>query len=194
MDDIRLLKLLRRDPDAGMQKLMDMYSGLLYAVAKSKLADRACLSTDVEDVVADTFSEFYLELDKYDPELSSIRSYLCIIARNNAVDLLRKNCEAMNSVRVDDEEEVLQIADDYLIETDLIDEELRRETAAAIKSLGEPDTEIIFRKFYLAQSSKAISEKLGLSVANVDTRTHRAITKLRMILGGKNEKGYKKGN
>ena len=185
MDDIRLIRLLRRDPDAGMEKLMDMYSGLIYAVAKGKLNGSACISTDVEDVVADTFSEFYLQLDKFDPDMSSIRSYLCVMVRNNAIDLLRKSREAKGAVRVDDEEEVLQIADDYLIETALVDEELRRETADAVEKLGEPDTEIIFRKFYLAQSSKEISERLGISVSNVDTRAHRAIAKLRIILGGK---------
>jgi len=50
--------------------------------------------------------------------------------------------------------------------------------------LGEPDHEILIRKFYLLQPSKVIAEKMGMSVSAVDTRTHRAIAKLRDMLGG----------
>ena len=49
--------------------------------------------------------------------------------------------------------------------------------------LSKPDREIIVRKFILGQSSKEIAAILGLSVSNVDTRTHRAIKKLKKELG-----------
>ena len=54
----------------------------------------------------------------------------------------------------------------------------------AIKDLGELDSEIIIRKFYLSEPSKKIAKKLGMTVSAVDTRTHRALKKLREILGG----------
>ena len=46
------------------------------------------------------------------------------------------------------------------------------------------DSSILIRKYYLGQSSKTIAEELGMSVSNVDTRTHRAIMKLRTAMGG----------
>ena len=58
------------------------------------------------------------------------------------------------------------------------------ELMGAVKALGEPDCEIILRKFYLSQSSKEIAERLNMTVSNVDTRTHRAIKRLRNELGG----------
>ena len=56
-----------------------------------------------------------------------------------------------------------------------------------VKALGEPDSEILMRKFYFSQSSKEIAEELNMTVSNVDTRTHRAIVKLRNKLGGDGE-------
>ena len=49
----------------------------------------------------------------------------------------------------------------------------------AVKGLGEPDSEIIIRKFYLGESSKQISDRLSMTVSAIDTRTSRALKKLR---------------
>ena len=39
MEDNKLLRLLHKDPNAGMEQLMNQYTGLVYAVVKSKLDD-----------------------------------------------------------------------------------------------------------------------------------------------------------
>ena len=78
----------------------------------------------------------------------------------------------------------MQVADDVMIDSELADEELRREVIRAVEDLGEPDSSIIFRKYYYGESSKEIAKATGLSVSNVDTRTHRALNKLRKMFGG----------
>jgi RNA polymerase sigma-70 factor (ECF subfamily) len=168
-----------------MEQVMNQYAGLVYAVVKGKLAESFCVSTDREDCVADVFSEFYTELDKYDPKLSSLKSYLCVLARYHAADVVRKRKRKCGDISIDDEDNLLQIADEVTIDSDLADEELRREVFGAIKDLGEPDTSIIIRKYYFGESSKEIADALKLTVSNVDTRTHRALNKLRNLFGGK---------
>ena len=37
MEDNKLLRLLHKDPNAGMEQLMNQYTGLVYAVVRSKL-------------------------------------------------------------------------------------------------------------------------------------------------------------
>jgi hypothetical protein len=39
MEDKKLLKLLYKDPSAGMEQLMDQYGGLIHAVIKGKLSE-----------------------------------------------------------------------------------------------------------------------------------------------------------
>ena len=53
-----------------------------------------------------------------------------------------------------------------------------------IYAMGQPDREILVRKYYLGQSSKQIAADMHMTVSNVDTRAHRAIRKLRTKFGG----------
>ena len=192
MEDNKLLRLLHKDPNAGMEQLLNQYTGLVYAVVKSKLDGSYYVSSDLEDCVADVFSKFYTELADYDPAMSSIKSYLCVIARNHAINVAKKR-SLEGGISLDDEQSFLQIADDVMIDSELADEELRREVIRAVEDLGEPDSSIIFRKYYYGESSKEIAKATGLSVSNVATRTHRALEKLRKMFGGneRNEKDIK---
>lgn len=183
MDDKRLLRLLHKDLDAGIEKLMEQYAGLVYAVVKGRLVDSYYISSDIEECAAEVFIKFYTGLSDYDPEISSIKSYLCVIARNHAMNLAKRRSRQA-TVSLDDEESFLQIADDVLIESKLEEDELRREVIKAIEELGEPDSSIIFRKFYYGEASKDIAKAIGLTASNVDTRAHRALNKLRKTFGG----------
>ena len=184
MEDGKLLQLLHNNPSEGMEQLMKLYAGLVYAVIRGKLSESFCVSTDVEDCVADVFCEFYAEIEKYDLSISSIKSYLCVLARHKAIDVLRKRGR-QQSISLDNEENLIKIADDFTIEGDFVEGERRREIFDAVKSLGKPDSSIIIRKYYFGESSKEIANALSLTVPNVDTRTHRALNKLRKLFGGK---------
>ena len=183
MEDNKLLRLLHKDPNAGMEQLLNQYTGLVYAVVKSKLDGSYYVSSDIEDCVADVFSKFYTELTDYDPTISTIKTYLCVIARNHAVNVSKRR-SIEGGISLDDEQSLLQVADDVMIDSEIAEDELRREVLKAVEDLGEPDSSIIFRKFYYGESSKEIAKALGISVSNVDTRTHRALNKLRKMFGG----------
>jgi len=186
VEDKRLLRLLHKDPNAGMEQLLNQYTGLVYAVVKGKLDGSFHVSSDLEDCVADVFSKFYTELADYDPAMSSIKSYLCVIARNHAINVAKRR-SLEGGISLDDGQSLLQVADDVMIDSELADDELRREVIKAVEDLGEPDSSIIFRKYYYGESSKEIAKATGLSVSNVDTRTHRALNKLRKMFGGNEE-------
>ena len=183
MEDNKLLRLLHKDPNTGMEQLMNQYTGLVYAVVKSKLDDSYYVSSDIEDCVADVFSKFYAELSDYDPKISSIKTYLCVIARNQAINISKRR-SLEGGISLDDEQSLLQVADDVIIDSELAEDELRREVIKAVEDLGEPDSSIIFRKYYYGESSKDIAKAVGLTVSNVDTRAHRALNKLRKLFGG----------
>ncbi len=187
MEDGKLLRLLHKDPNAGMEQLMNQYTGLVYAVVRGKLVDSYYVSSDIEDCVADVFSKFYTGLSDYDPGLSSIKSYLCVIARNHAVNICKKRSLQQGTLSLADKEAFLQAADDIWIDSALGEDALRREVIQAVEDLGEPDASILFRKFYYGESSKDIARAVGLTVSNVDTRTHRALNKLRKMFGGYEE-------
>lgn len=183
MDDKTLLNLIENDPNAGIEQLINQYGGIVYTVIKNRLDGFDCLSSDIEDCVADVFSNFFTEIYRYNPEKSSIKTYLCVMARNHAINLSKKR-SYLNTISLDDVTELATIIDDASADNNLQDDELKSEVIKAVVELGEPDSSIIFRKYYYGESSKDISKALGLSVSNVDTRTHRALNKLRKMFGG----------
>jgi len=182
MPDDALYRLLKADPEAGMTALIDQYAPMVYAVVRGKLFTPPFDPSDIEHCAADTFSEFYMELDKYDPARGSIKALLCVMARHNALDLLRKHQAAPSGLSLDDETRP-EPTDDFSLEGNFEDRETRQALMDAIRSLGHPDRDILVRKFYLGQSSREIALALNLTVSNVDTRTHRAIQTLRDRLG-----------
>ena len=111
------------------------------------------------------------------------------MARRRAIDVFRKRERAHGEISTDDAECFIQLAAD---ERELDEAELRREVLDAVRGLGEPDASIIIRKYYLGESSVQIADALNLTVSNVDTRTHRALNKLRKLFGGeRDEKEFK---
>lgn len=183
MQDEELLHKIRIDPNKGLGILTELYAGIVYSVVRSKLSKSIFCDADIENCVADVFSEFYFDLDKYDIACGSIRSWFCVIAGHNATDILRKYYRQNNTEPLNDEFDI-QLADEFSIEDDIENNELRSVIMEEIVKLGEPDHEIIVRKFYLQQSSKEIAMELNMTVSNIDTRTHRALKKLRKIFGG----------
>ena len=180
MDDAALLRLLRQDPDAGIRALTDQYSGLVFGVCRRVLQNAGPLH-ELEGCVADTFSEFYLSLDGFRSEKCSIKTYLCVIARNNAMDLLRRHRPILS---LDDDTAFFPVAQEESMEDALAETQLRRAVLTAIQAMGEPDRSILLRKYYYCQSTKEIAKALGLSSANVDTRASRAVAKLKTRFGG----------
>jgi RNA polymerase sigma-70 factor (ECF subfamily) len=183
VDDVKLLNLIKTYPEEGMRQLINQYSRLVYTVVKSKISS-VCNSSDIEECVADVFSEFYINLDNYNVNLSHIKTYICSIANHRATNIYKEYQKKIEEVSLDDEDVWIQIEDKNLVEKDVLTNEKRKEILDAVKSLGEIDSMIIFLKFYLGESSKEISKRLGLTVSNVDTRTHRALKKLKEKLEG----------
>lgn len=176
MSDAELLDLLRKNSEKGLKALIAQYSGLVYTVVRRNLPEALC-NADAEACAADVFSEFYLDLHKYDPSKGSIKAWLCVIARHNAVDLARRSTAVLSL-----DEEICENDKEISLGNDLEELELRRAVLSEVKLLNEPDREILLRKFYLGESSKEIAARLKMSVSNVDARTSRAVEKLRKKL------------
>ena len=182
MNDIDLIKLLKKDAERGLAELMKSYTGLVCSVIKN--ASALFSAEDIEELASDVFFDFYRNAKKFDPTLGSIKTFLCVMAKRKALDLARKRTRENGNISIDDEETFLQFADDFAVEEEFFGLEERKSLLFEISMLGEPDCEIITRKFFLREPTKSIAQRLGLTVANVDVRTHRALEKLREKIGG----------
>jgi RNA polymerase sigma-70 factor (ECF subfamily) len=182
MNDTELIILLKKDAEQGLAVLMKSYTALVCSVIKS--GSSLFSAEDIEELASDVFFDFYRNIKKYKPELGSIKTFLCVMAKRKALDLARKRLRENGNISMDDEETFLQFADELAVEEEFFGSEQRRALFCEIEALGKPDSEIITRKFFLREPTKAIAERLGLTSANVDVRTHRALAKLREKIGG----------
>ena len=142
----------------------------VYAYAWSMLRDRAA----AEDVTALAFERAYRKRHRYDSRRGSERQWLFGIARNAALDELRRR-KRTAALLVDPEDHA---AADAL--TGSPEESERRATVrAALAKLDPRDRELVALKFHAGLSNAEIAGVLGISESNAGTRVHRAVAKLR---------------
>ena len=183
MDDRELLRLLAHDPESGIRQLTEQYAGLVFSVIAGRAGSTAS-AEDVEECASDVFFEVYRSRDRINPEKGTLRAFIAVVARRRAVNLFRKT--AKEAGRRSSAEPPEETADPGFEEA-LIGAEERRSLTEKIRSLGEPDSQIIFRRYYFGQKSREIAADLGMTPGAVDTRLSRAIVKLRAMFGGEND-------
>jgi RNA polymerase sigma-70 factor (ECF subfamily) len=141
----------------------------VYAYAATLLRDRGL----AEDVTAQAFERAFRRRSRYDARRGSPRAWLFGIARNAALDELRRRSRPV-------------VADipapppgpDEAAELAARRDAVRR----ALARLQARDREAIALKYHAGLSNGELAGVLGVSVSNAGTLLHRAMTKLRESL------------
>jgi RNA polymerase sigma-70 factor, ECF subfamily len=141
----------------------------VFAYVATLLRDRGA----AEDVTAQAFERAFRKSKSYDARRGSERAWLFGIARNAALDELRKR-KRRAVLEADPEDTSSPSPEDHA------ELALRRETVrAALASLDGRERDLIALKFAGGLSNAEIARVLGMSESNAGTRLHRTITKLR---------------
>jgi RNA polymerase sigma-70 factor (ECF subfamily) len=85
-NDPDLLSAIRSGNTDAMAMLYDRYSSIVYAVALRVLGDTAA----AEDVMQEVFMRLWRSPETFDASRGSLGPWLAVIARNRAIDVLRK--------------------------------------------------------------------------------------------------------
>ena len=141
----------------------------VYAYVASLLRDRSA----AEDVVAQAFERAYRKRRSYRPGKGSPEAWIFGIARNAALDELRRR-KRRAALETDPEDTSAPGFEEHA------DFTLRREVVrAALAELSGQERDLVSLKFSGGLSNAEIAGVLGLSESNAGTRLHRTITKLR---------------
>lgn len=179
MQESELIQLMRRDPPRGMELLVAQYTPLVCGVVRARLPQAS--PEDVEDCAGEAFARVYGAVERLDAEKGSLRGYLCAAARSAAVDLLRRQARQIVCKSLEDGDVSVCTPTP---EEQVLAQERRESLYAALQALGEPDREIVVRRYILGESSRSVAQRLQMTVSAVDTRAHRALGKLRKSMGG----------
>ncbi len=155
--------------DAAFEALFRGCAADVHAYAISLLGNRSA----AEDVTALAFERLYRSRARLDRGRGTPRAWLFAIARNAALDELRRRrrrpqCELPEELSGNrDSEEALQ-------------QIVRRATVRdALLALPLREREVVLLKFHGQLSNSELARALDISESNAGTRLHRALTRLR---------------
>jgi RNA polymerase sigma factor (sigma-70 family) len=141
----------------------------VYAYAAGILRDRAA----AEEVTATAFERAYRKRARFDAGRGEPRAWLFGIARNAALDELRRR-KRHAELAVEPVDAEAAAAAEGVEES-----ERRLALGAALDGLSAGERELIALKFFAGLENAEIAVLLEISESNAGTRLHRAMTKLR---------------
>ena len=176
LNDERMITAIKNRSEAAINEVITKYSKLLWSVAGAVLNNIGS-TQDVEECVADAFIYLWEHPEKYNPQRGKLKTWLSIVARTQAVNRCREIAKR-NIVPLEDTDFIDQLG---IVDT-VLEAETRRALLAAVNALGEPDREILIRRYYYEQKPREIALALDMSVKQVDNRLYQTKLKLRESL------------
>ena len=86
LDEAALIERIRSGDETAMADMYDRYSGIVYGVALRVLGN----TTAAEDVLQEVFLQLWRNPQVFDANRGKLPAWLAVIARNRAIDHLRK--------------------------------------------------------------------------------------------------------
>jgi RNA polymerase sigma-70 factor (ECF subfamily) len=173
--DEELMALVDRKDLAALETLYNRHHRLALAVAYRVLGEME----SAEDIVQETFLAAWRQASSYRADRGQARAWLLSIARNRAIDRLRREwhggpTEALDEALVDE-----QSPDVFAVAIRTLDRERIR---AALRTLSKEQRETVELAFYGGLSQSEIATKAGLPLGTVKGRMRLAMEKLRLAL------------
>lgn len=173
MNETKLIRALQRGQRGALDKVISHYSNYVASIARN-VSGVQTTREDLEEIVSDVFIALWRTAERLD-ETRPLKSYLAAIARNAAVDRLRR-------IRPEDplpEEDILSADEAQGPEA----EALKREQAETLRRLllemAADDREIFVRFYYYRQTVREIAALLGRNESTVKARLARGRARLR---------------
>jgi RNA polymerase sigma-70 factor (ECF subfamily) len=173
MDDGLLRRVADHDSHA-LAELYDRHASLLFALIVRILRDRA----EAEDALQEVFIRVWQRAETYNPVFGTPVAWLVRIARNGAIDRLRRR--AASPATEPAAAIVLDIEDTTPGPDKMaITGQQRRAINSALSRLGTDERRLIECAFFEGYTQTELAERFGLPLGTVKTRIRRGMQTLR---------------
>ena len=171
-----LLAAVAKGDQAAFERLYGatrakLYGVLLRILGTPELAD---------DVMQETYLKVWKMAGKFDPTIASPITWMVAIARNRAIDIVRKRPD----VSVEDSPEAMGVAADA--PPPLARREMTEELRRLLSCLGKLDPEkqrIVLLAYYSGWSREQLAQKLDIPVNTIKTWLRRSLLEIRECMG-----------
>lgn len=170
-DEAALIARIRAGDESAMGELYDRYSGVVYGVALRVLAD----TTAAEDVLQEVFLQLWRQPQAFDAGRGRLAPWLAVIARNRAIDLLRKR-------PMEEDISELPIATGVDLEDEAAGRLAIEKVRAVLAQLPQEQRRSLEMAYFEGLTHTEIAGKTGEPLGTVKTRTRSALLALRKTL------------
>ncbi len=173
-EDIR--KLLADRDERAVELIARRYEKLIRYIIVTVLGNRP---ESVEECINDVYMKIWMKGHTFDCQKASFKTYLKAVARNTALNDLRKS-RRLEELESGGEEEVQEGYIDYRqnLEQKIIFQEEVEILSRVLRELKKKDRELVLRRFYYLQSTKRIAEAMEMSENAVDSKLCRLRKKI----------------
>lgn len=174
-DDALLSQVVNRQAEA-LSVLYDRYGRLLYSVAYHLVGNQQL----AEEITLDVFRRVWEKADSYRADRASVRTWLTSMARNRAIDILRREGVRPESNSVSWADLALEPhADGYSPETAVSRQMQKQKVHAALAELPQEQQDVLILAFFQGYSHSQIAAQLEMPLGTVKTRIRLGMQKLR---------------
>ena len=174
MTELTALRALKKGSEEALEWFIDRYTGYV-AVVVNNIIGGSHSREDVEEVCSDAFVALWQSAEHI--RGGSVKVWLARVARNKAIDLMRREGETMLPLEGDVLELAVGGAEDEISKA--CDRFLVRE---ALLALEWPSREIFLRHYYYFQRVEDIASVMNIPANTVKTHLRRGREKLKKTL------------
>ena len=167
-DDAALIARIRAGDQSAMGDLYDRYSGVVYGVALRVLAN----TTAAEDVVQEVFLQLWRNPQAFDPDRGRLAPWLAVIARNRAIDHLRRRPP-------EDDIDELPISTGVDLEEDAAQKLAIEKVRGVLAQIPPDQRKALEMAFFEGMTHTEIAGKTGEPLGTVKTRIRTGLLALR---------------
>ncbi|TMK85542.1 MAG: sigma-70 family RNA polymerase sigma factor [Actinobacteria bacterium] len=165
---------LRKDPSAA-EEMYERFAPRVFGLGLVMLGN----STQAEDLVQDTFVKVWRSAASYDGARGSLDTWVLLIARSLAIDLIRRRVLETRTLAMQEEPE---IATDPGPEERAEARDLVDRARAAMASLTPGQRAALELAYFQGKTSSEVAELEGIPIGTAKTRIRTALAKIREVL------------
>jgi RNA polymerase sigma-70 factor, ECF subfamily len=176
--DYALVQAVAEGDGDALGELYDRFSPLLLALGRRILGD----AEEAEDIVQETFVHLWRRATRYDPQKSSVSTFLVLVTRSRAIDRLRTRQvvdRTLGQVGLEPSATFDTSGDGV---SRVMNLERRKRVQQELATLPEEQRQVLELAFFDGLTQREIAERTRIPLGTVKTRTLLAMRKLRTVL------------
>ena len=168
------MSLLRERSEKAFSYLYDNYSGALYGIIHSIIAE----AETANDILQDVFVNIWKKIDSYDPAKGRLFTWMLNIARNAAIDKIRSKSFRDGLKNQPISENVDINVGQGPIHPSINDVGLKK----VISRLKEEQRVLIDLSYFQGFTHEEIAKAMNIPLGTVKTRIRSALIRLRTLI------------